>query len=87
MLYKFTIHEVLLNKLNEIKVDVYEQPLYKKHWFCLIFGRLKRNSGTYLTNMKHWNERKKGFQNRCSTTPVPPHPQNHPVTKTNISNF
>jgi hypothetical protein len=30
MLYEFTIYDVLLDKLNEIKVDVYENPLYQK---------------------------------------------------------
>ena len=31
MLYEFTIYDVLLDKLNEIKVDVYENPLYQKN--------------------------------------------------------
>lgn len=57
MLYKFTIHEVLLNKLNEIKVDVYEQPLYKKTLVLFDIWATQKKLG-YLFDQYETLERK-----------------------------
>lgn len=61
MLYKFTIHEVLLNKLNEIKVDVYEQPLYKKTLVLFDIWATQKKLGYLFDQYEALERKEKGL--------------------------
>lgn len=61
MLYNFTIHEVLSNKLNAIKVDVYETTLYQKTVLLLDIWATQKKLGYLFDKFEEIERKEKGL--------------------------
>lgn len=71
MLYQFTIHDVLLDKLNEIKVEVYESPLYEKTLTLFDIWATQKRLGFLFDKYEALERKEKGIQdkpNNCGST-------------------
>lgn len=66
MLYKFTIYDVLLDKLNEIKVDVYENPLYQKTMVLLDIWATQKKLGYLFDRYEALEKKEKGIPDNKS---------------------
>ena len=67
MLYEFTIYDVLLDKLREIKVDVYENPLYKKTLILFDIWTTQKKLGYLFDKYEAVEEDEKGIQDNKNT--------------------
>lgn len=61
MLYEFTIYDVLLDKLNEIKVDVYENPLYQKTMVLFDIWATQKKLGYLFDKYEALERKEKGI--------------------------
>lgn len=66
MLYEFTIYDVLLDKLNEIKVDVYENPLYQKTMVLFDIWATQKKLGYLFDKYKALERKEKGIPDNKS---------------------
>lgn len=61
MLYQFTIRDVILDKLNEIKVDVYELPLYQKTLLLFDVWATQKHLGYLFDQFDNMERKEKGL--------------------------
>lgn len=66
MLYEFTIYDVLLDKLNEIKVDVYENPLYQKTMVLFDIWATQKKLGYLFDKYEALERKEKGIPDNKS---------------------
>jgi len=64
MLYQFTIHDVMLDKLNEIKVDVYENSLYEKTLALFDIWATQKKLGYIFDKYETIEQKEKGIQDK-----------------------
>lgn len=67
MLYEFTIYDALSNKLNEIKVDVYENPLYEKTLILFDIWATQKKLGYLFDKYEAIEKKEKGIQDNQNT--------------------
>jgi hypothetical protein len=67
MLYEFTIYDVLLDKLGEIKVDVYENPLYEKTLILFDIWATQKKLGYLFDKYEAAEKKEKGLQDNKNT--------------------
>lgn len=66
MLYEFTIYDVFLDKLNEIKVDVYENPLYQKTTVLFDIWATQKKLGYLFDKYEALEKKEKGIPDNKS---------------------
>lgn len=67
MLYQFTIHDVILDKLKEIKVDVYENPLYKKTLTLFDIWTTQKHLGYLFDRYEALERQERGIPEKTET--------------------
>lgn len=77
MLYQFTIYDVILDKLNEIKIDVYETMLYKKTRLLFDIWATQKHLGYLLDKFSDLEREEQGL----STLKQPIDSENLPVVE------
>lgn len=61
MVYEFTVYDILSDKLNEIKIDLFESKLFKKTAILLDIWATQKKLGYFFDKYQRIEQEKKEF--------------------------